>query len=163
MPKPRHRRTLPLWFKRLMKISQYADEATLLLLGEYSVRKAFEMIEIYEKGSGFKLNMNKTKGMWIGSKAGQTIGPVDIQWIKDELKLLGITFDSRTAILTSWREKISKLEKCLNVWQHSQLSLQGKILILNTLGLSGLVYLTSVHPIPLPCLQTISKLIFSFL
>ena len=73
-----------------METSQYADDATPLLLGEYSVRKAFEMIEIYEKGSGYKLNLNKTKGMWLGSKAGQTTGPVDIQWINDKLKLLGI-------------------------------------------------------------------------
>ena len=45
-----------------VKISQYADDAILLLLREYSVHKAFEMIEIYEKGSGSKLNMNRTKG-----------------------------------------------------------------------------------------------------
>ena len=55
-----------------VKISQYADDATLLLHGEYSVRKAFEMITIYEKGSGAKLNMHKTKGMWLGSKLKQT-------------------------------------------------------------------------------------------
>ena len=46
-----------------VKISQYADDATLSLLREYSICKAFEMIEIYEKGSGLKLNMNKSKGM----------------------------------------------------------------------------------------------------
>ena len=80
--------------------------------------------------------MNKTKVMSNGSKAGQITGPVDIQWINDELKLLGITFRSNSAIL------------------------QGKVLILNTLGLSGLVYLGSVHlhPIPFPCFQTINKL-----
>ena len=47
-----------------VKISQYADDATLLLFGEYSICKAFEMIEIHQKGSGSKLNMHKTKGMW---------------------------------------------------------------------------------------------------
>ena len=31
------------------------------------------------------------------------------------------------------------------------------------LGLSGLVCLGSVHPIPIPCLHSINKLIFSFL
>ena len=77
-----------------VKISQYADDATFLLLGEYAVRKAFEMIEIYEKGSGSKLNMQKTKGMWLSSKADQATEPVNIQWIKDKLKLLGITFGS---------------------------------------------------------------------
>ena len=46
-----------------VKISQYADDRILLLHGEFSVCKAFEMIAIYEKGSGSKLNMHKTKGM----------------------------------------------------------------------------------------------------
>ena len=84
------------------KISQYADDATLLLGGEYSVCKAFEMVEIYAKGSGSKLNMSKTRSMWIGSKVGQTTGPVDIQWINDKLKFLGITFGSNSEIQTSW-------------------------------------------------------------
>ena len=149
--------------KDQVKISQYADDATLLLLGEYSVHKAFEIIEIHEKDSGSKLNMHKTKGMWLISKAGQGTGPVDIEWINDKLKLLAITFSSDSAILTSWRERVSKLEKCLNVWQHRELSLQGKVLILNTPGLSSLVYLGSVQPIPITCLQSINTLIFKCL
>ena len=57
----------------LVKISQCADDATLLLGGEYSVCKAFEMIETYEKGPGSKLNMHKIKRMWLGSKTGQPL------------------------------------------------------------------------------------------
>ena len=71
------------------------------------------MIEIYGKGSGSKLNMHKTKGMWLGSKAGQTTGPVDIQWINDRLKLLGLTIGFDAAILASWQECVTKLETCL--------------------------------------------------
>ena len=101
--------------------------------------------------------------MRLGSTAGQVTGPVDIQWITDKLKLLGITYGSDSAILTSWRERVSKLEKRLNMWQHRGLPSQGKVLIINTLGLSGLVYLGSVHNIPTPCLQSVNKLIFNFL
>ena len=62
-----------------VKISQYLDDATLLLLLEYSVLKVFKMVEIYGKGSGSKLNMHETKDMWLGSKVGKATGPVDIQ------------------------------------------------------------------------------------
>ena len=86
-----------------------------------------------------------------------------VQWINDRLKLLGITFGSDTAILASWQDCVTKLETCLNRWQHTDLSLQGKTLILNTLVLSGLVYLDSVQPIPKICLQSINRLIFKFL
>ena len=75
-----------------------------------------------------------------------------------------MTFGSASlAILASWQERIAKLEKCLNMWQHREISLQGKALILDTLGLSGLVYLGSVQPIPRSFLQSINKLIFKFL
>ena len=124
------------------------------------------MIEIYEKGSDSKPNMHKTKGVWLGSKAGQTTGPatgpVHIQWINDRLKLLGLTFGSDAAILANWQEHVTKLETCLSRWQHRDLSLQGETLILNTLGPSGLVYLGSVQPIPKTCLQLINRLIFKF-
>ena len=101
-----------------VKISQYVDDATLLLHGEYSVHKAFKMIEIYKKGSGSKLNMHKTKGIWLGSKAGHTTGPVDIQWINGRLKLLGPAFGSDAAIFASWQECVTELETCLSRWQH---------------------------------------------
>ena len=61
------------------------DDGTLLLCREYSVRKAIEMTEINEKGSGSKLNMHKMKGRWLSSKAGQTTGSVDTQWINDNV------------------------------------------------------------------------------
>ena len=45
--------------------------------------------------------MNKAKNIWIGYKASKATGPVDIQWINDELKRLGITFGSHSAIQAS--------------------------------------------------------------
>ena len=101
--------------------------------------------------------------MWLGSKAGQTTGPVDIQWINDRLKLLGLTFGSDATILANWQEHVTKLETCLGRWQHRDLSLQGETLILNTLGPSGLVYLGSVQPIPKTCFQLINRIIFKFM
>ena len=74
--------------KEPSKISQYADDALLMLLGEHSVQEAFKMINIYEQGSGSKLNLNKTKGMWLGSERGQTTGLIEITWVTDQLKLL---------------------------------------------------------------------------
>ena len=104
--------------KEPLKISQYADDALLMLLGEYSMQEAFKMINIYEQGSGSKLNMNKTKGMWLGSKRGQTTGPIDITWITDQLKLLDIYVGSDQAIIMSWTKRIDKLESRLKMWKY---------------------------------------------
>ena len=121
------------------------------------------MINIYEQGSGSKLNLNKTKGMWLGSKQGQNTGPIDITWVTDQLKLLGIYVGSDQAIYRSWTERIDKLESRLKMWKYRNLSLTRKVLILNTLGLSGLIYLGTVYPIPKPCLNRVNTLVFNFL
>ena len=73
------------------KISQYADDGNLTLVDKYSITKAFEI----EKGSGSKLNLDKTKGMWFGSMAGRTDGPVNIKWRTDFIKVLGIFLEDR--------------------------------------------------------------------
>ena len=62
------------------KISQYADDGNLTLVDEFSITKAFEIVHIFEKGLGSKLNLDKTEGMWFGSLAGRTDGPVNIKW-----------------------------------------------------------------------------------
>ena len=149
--------------KEQSKISQYVDDALLMLLGEYSVQEAFRMIDIYEQGSGSKLNFNKTKGMLLGSKRGQATGPIDITWVTDQLKLLGIYAGSEQAIYKSWTERIDKLESWLKLWKYWGLSRTGKVLILNTLGLSGLIYLGTVYPKPKPCLNKANTLIFNYL
>ena len=53
------------------KIGQYADDGDLTLVDDFSITKAFEIIRIYERGSGSRLNLGKTKGMWFGSMAGR--------------------------------------------------------------------------------------------
>ena len=49
------------------------------------------------------------------------------------------------------------------MWKYRNLSLMGKVLILNTLGLSGLIYPGTVYPIPKPCLNRVNTLAFNFL
>ena len=44
--------------------------------------------------------------------------------------------------------KINKLEKALNLWRARSLSLKGKALIINALGLNKLLYLAKVLIVP---------------
>ena len=72
------------------KISQYVDDGNLTLVDEYSIAKAFEIVHIFEKSTGSKLNLDKTEGMWFGSMAGRTDGQLNIKWRTDFIKVLGI-------------------------------------------------------------------------
>ena len=54
--------------KNLIKCPSYADDMTLNLIGKYSVQKAFEYVQIFEKASGLCLNEDKTQGLATQTK-----------------------------------------------------------------------------------------------
>ena len=56
-------------------MSQYADDTTLILANDYWITRAFNLINIFERRSGSRLNPKKTEGLWVGSQAGHTSGP----------------------------------------------------------------------------------------
>ena len=50
-----------------IKLTQFADDTTLILDGsQYSLESALNTLEIFGDYSGLKMNMEKTKVIWIG-------------------------------------------------------------------------------------------------
>ena len=147
------------------KIGQYADDGDLTLVDDASITKAFEIIGMYERGSGSRLNLGKTEGMWFGSMAGREYGPVNIKWRTDCIKILGILFtmSSRDFECLNWNFRVEKLSKRLESWKFQNLSLKGKSMIINSLALSGLWYTGSVVPLPAWAEKKINQVIFDFL
>ena len=145
------------------KVSQYADDTTLILANDFSITRSFNIINIFEKGSGSRLNTQKTEGLWIGSSAGRTSGPVNITWTTDKLKILGVYFGNTNVEHANWDNRIIKLEKRLNRWKQRTLSLKGKALIINSIGASGLWYTATVLPLPEWASTRITKAIYKFL
>ena len=68
-----------------VKISQYADDTTLILDGsEKSLTSAIQILDDFGKISGLKLNDSKTEALWIGSKGKK------FKWPKYKVKTLGL-------------------------------------------------------------------------
>ena len=59
-------------------------------------------------------------------------------------------------------EKITALISMLNLWKMSNLTINGRILIVKTLGISKYVHLTSVIPFSKAIVQIIKKLLYAF-
>ena len=48
-------------------VHQYADDTTLILSTDDSIRAVFDVYSLFEKASGSRLNQSKSKGLWLGS------------------------------------------------------------------------------------------------
>ena len=84
--------------RREIKLSQYADDTTLILDGtKESLRASLKTLVHFYEVSGLKLNDKKTEGLWIGANSGKdriilsTPGR-NFKWPKYKVKALGVWF-----------------------------------------------------------------------
>ena len=80
-----------------IKISQYADDTTLILDGtKKSLTSSLQVLDDFKTISGLKLNNRKTEVLWIGANAGRKdilCPEKDLKWVTDKVKALGVVFD----------------------------------------------------------------------
>ena len=144
------------------KVSQYADDTTVFDKDECSLVYLFKAISLYEKGSGARLNISKTKAMWLGNWKDRCDKPLALNWV-DKMKVLGIVFGNVNVERDNWEPRLSKVDKMLSLWRSRSLSLVGKVLILNTLAFSKLFYLSRILEPPKWVYGRIKSLIWPFL
>ena len=148
------------------KISQYADDTTLFIPDEPSIFGVFDTLKTFEKGSGSKVNFSKGKSeaLWLNKHRTPTSNQIPhLTWVDHSMEILGIHFGSPAAVTNSFSKRVNKLAQRLEAWSKRNLSLNGKVMILKTLGLSSITYISSVFPIPDSILRRINSLIFTFL
>ncbi len=144
------------------KVGQYADDTTGYLKNFRSLNHLFKVISLYERGSGAKLNRSKSEAMWLGAWKDCVDEPLGLTWVK-KMKILGVYFGVVDVERDNWEPKLAKLEKMLNMWKSRSLSMIGKALIINILGVSKLLYLARVLITPKWVLERYNKLIWPFL
>ena len=121
-----------------IKISQYADDTTLILDGsKMSFQNSLQVLELYSAISGLRLNYKKTEVLWIGASAGseEKLCPEnDFKWMKDKVKTLGVwlSTDPIITMQANYDEKLTKLKASLSCWELRRLSLLGKITVFIT-------------------------------
>jgi len=114
------------------KVSQYADDTTAFVENEKSLDSLFNVIRVFEAGSGAKLNYTKTEALWLGAWSDRQDESLGLTWGKKP-KILGVVFGPNNTERKNWEPRISKLDKCLQSWKGRSLSQIGKVLIVNIL------------------------------
>ena len=147
---------------KCFKVGQYADDTTGFLKNLRSLRVLFEIISLYEKGSGAKLNRSKSEAMWVGAWKSRDDQPFGLTWVK-KMKILGVFFGVVDVQRDNWEPKLSKLDRMLSMWKSRSLSMIGKSLVINVLGVSKLLYLARVLVTPRWVIERYNSLIWKFL
>ena len=151
------------------KLSQYADDTTLILDGfEESFLESVVLIETFGNISGLRLNIKKTKALWIGSKKDcdlKLLSEKDFKWPKKKVKALGVwlSTDPNIIISLNYNEKIEKIRSILECWKFRRLPLLGKIAVLKSLVASQLVYIFSPLQTNHEAIKEINIIFYKFL
>jgi len=149
----------------------YADDITALTKDKNAIQLIINEYNLFSTYSGVNLNVPKTEIMILGQanfeeRAFNLVSNgVQITICNQEsVKICGITLsnNSELAYKENVLNKIIKLERQLDIWRSRNLTIQGKILISKTFGISQLVYSFQSTFVREQELKTIENVIFRF-
>ena len=144
------------------KISQYADDTSLTVIGNESINRIEHHLSLYEKASGAKVNRDKCEGLWLGSNVNRTDKPLGFRWYSDKIKVLGTYIGNGDLENIIWEEKVDKFERTLHLWKQRDLSLQGKKVVINILAAACLWYTAYIYHIPQWALKRLEEALWTF-
>ena len=119
----------------------------------------------FKNCAGLKIDLDKSKAKYIGSLKSCDHFPHGLSWIKTPLDTLGISIvdNEEENYKLNFNKRICTLKSTLNVWAQRNLSLKGKITVINNLALSPLIYVSSVTSTPEKAIKEINNIIQNFL
>lgn len=125
-------------------IYQYADDTTILVRDVGSVEKVMELVRVYCRGSGAGVNWEKSRYLALGNR-GPLPDHLRLERV-EKVKVLGIWLGSDWAKMGDviWEETMRDVESRLRFWERRNLTLKGKVVVLNTLLWSKLWYVLSI-------------------
>ena len=136
------------------KLTQFADDTSLFLQSTKKVlRKTLETLTNFEETSGLKINLTKTKAVWIGSERFRDDGichDLKLDWVH-EFTALGIKYDARVLENITYLnciERVIEMEKLLTNWNKRNLTLLGRVTVVKNLALSKIVHFLISLPYP---------------
>ena len=133
-----------------VKVNQFADDTNLFCEDITSVEKSLCLVNEFGSISGLKLNVKKTKALWLGKWRNSRTTPLQLSWPRDPVKILGIYFsyDGKNDDHYNFNLKVQKLQTHIDMRSSRRLTLYGKVLIIKCLGLWQILYSASNINVP---------------
>lgn len=147
-----------------VKISQFADDTTIITNNTDSLKSHLQTIEWFGTVSGLKLNKKKTKVMWLGTIKHSNSNILEFKSTKNPIKVLGtfLSYNQNKNIEENFLSRIRKMKTKLHLWLSRDLTLYGTSLLAKTLRVSQLVYAASMLTVPSLVIKNVQTELFSF-
>ena len=155
-------------YKKQLKISQDPDDSIFFLQNQESVKNVLIYFQKLKQATGATINLEKTTVLPINTNINITINLTTEITIKEQnetTKILGIYFneDLQYANNINWQKTIDKMEKHINKLSPRILSLNGKVILANTLTLSKTSFLSNIFPLDIKTTLNIQNKIFQYI
>ena len=146
-----------------IQLIQHADDTRLFVSSNNEFSVISDILETYCRGSGSKINVNKSKGLWLGSWRNRKDKPCNFCW-DNKYKIIGIIVGNAVEPADDWSPRISKMQCTLDKWSKRNLTLNGKVVIVNTLVGAGINYMYHGNVISCPddLTKKMSNMIWNF-
>ena len=145
-----------------VKISQYADDTTIFVKDIQSVHNLSHLLSQFENCSGLKINQSKSELLRLGSLRNRKDSVLSLKCSDEPIYALGVYFSYNEELATKMNffDKLSPLQKLLNIWSSRDISIYGRINIVKTLTLSKLTFICSVLNTPPGFTAEVNKIIY---
>ena len=141
-------------------IAQFADDSQLFLDSQKSLEEAIKLLSCIEANTSLKVNYEKSCIMPVGNVCKISCSK-NIPWDPGGVFVLGV--DVTLDHTEQFERLLGKAKQVLELWHHRQLSLMGKVVVINTLIASLFVYLLQSVNIPNNFVNKFNELILAFL
>ena len=122
---------------------------TATLANISSIEKVIQILHYFEKCSGLKMNLSKTKAMWVGKNKNSLETPLGLEWCTG-VKTLVIHFscDQEQVMKQNFQDRLNKVQKMIKLWKLRGLSLFDNVTIIKSFLIPKLLYVSSIIETP---------------
>ena len=145
-----------------VKLSQYADDTTLLLGSDICLRRALGTFQRFGRAAGAELNLAKSAVKFFGRWKGREEAPAGLMLCRGPLKVLGVNFDAAGSATANWNQRLAGVQRKLSLWRARRLTFIGKVLVLKTDILPALLYLAYIFPMSASLRRPLVRMVFWF-